>query len=318
MPHWLIKSGIQRVISWLPASAWWNEMFQRHVTHTIDISAKSIEGRFQEADRFLDRYRRHQPLAPAESFTVLEVGTGWYPTLPLAFYLCGASEVHTFDLVGHLSRSRLELVLGYIIELAESGVLKRCLPAARPERIKRLRELRNDAKQESPARALERLNIHAKVRDACDTGLAAGQVDFIFSCSVLQYVPRPVLPALLAEFRRVASARSAMVHWLNLVDQFHWFDSSIGPFNWLQFTERQWRWLESPLISNNRLRISDYRDLFRNAGFVVKAEENQPGSTDDLKCIRLAPEFQHYSTEDLLVLYSMVTAVPAAGAQQAG
>ena len=102
-----------------------------------------------------------------------------------------------------------------------------------------------------------------------------------------------------------------MVHWLNLVDQYSWFDRSIGPYHFLKYTQKEWSWRDSPLISNNRLRINDYREQFKQAGFVIKGEENRPGSPDDLKRIPLAPEFQKYSTEDLLVLYSLFTAVPA-------
>lgn len=311
MPHWLIKSGIQRVISWLPASAWWNELFQRYVTRSIDLSEKAFEGKLEEADRFLQRFRRHQPLAP-DSFTAFEIGTGWYPTLPIAFYLCGASEIHTFDIASLLNPGRLALVLGYFCSAGDRGVLKRLLPALRPERLQRLRELRELAVKKSPIETLKQIDIHAHVRDACDSGLPSGSMDFIFSCSVLEYVPPPVLSRMLSEFRRVISARSATVHWVNLVDQFHWFDPSIGPFNFLQYTERQWRWRTSPLIAKNRLRISDFREQFSRAGFVLKAEENQSGSAADLRGIPLAPEFRHYSMEDLLVLYSLLTAVPAA------
>jgi Methyltransferase domain len=313
MPHWLIKSALQRVISWLPGSAWCNELFQRYVTKSIDLPETAFQGRLEEAARFLDRFRSHQPLAP-DPFTVLEVGTGWYPTLPLAFYLCGASEIHTFDIANHLERDRLTLVLDYFCAEADTGVLQRHLPCARMERVERLRQLRSAAKCESPGQVLERLNIHARVRDACETGLPSASIDFIFTCGVLEYVPRPALPKLLSEFRRVASPRSAMVHWLNLVDQYHWFDPSVGRLDFLQYSESQWRWRDSPLTSNNRRRIADYRELLAHSGFVIKAEENQAGSDDDLKGLRLAPEFQRYSKQDLLVLYSLVTAVPEAGA----
>ncbi len=298
-------------MSWLPASAWCNELFQRYVTKTIALPEDAFQARLEEAARFLDRFRSHQPLAP-DAFTVLEVGTGWYPTLPLAFYLCGASEIHTFDIANHLDRDRLALVLDYFCAEADSGVLRKHLPCARMERVERLRELRSAAKGQPPGQSLEQLKIHARVRDACDTGLPSGSTDFIFTCGVLEYVPRPALPKLLAEFRRVASPRSAMVHWLNLVDQYHWFDPSVGRLHFLQYSQSQWRWRDSPLTSNNRLRISDYRELLVQSGFVVKAEENQAGSDDDLKGLWLAPEFRRHSRQDLLVLYSLVTAVPAA------
>jgi hypothetical protein len=310
MPHWLIKSGIQRAISWLPASAWWNELFQTYVTRSVGLSEGAFEARLADAARFLDRFRRHQPLAP-ESFTVLEVGTGWYPTLPIAFYLCGAAEVHTFDIIGHLKRDRLARLLGYFCAAAENGILQRRLPGIRPDRLERLRALRSAPQDESPQETLKRIQIQVRVQDACDTGLPAGSVDFVFSCAVLEYVPRPVLPKLLGEFRRVASVRSAAVHWMNLEDQFRCFDPSIGPFNFLQYSEAQWRWRESPMIANNRHRIADYRELFARAGFVIMAEENRSGAIADLKRIRLAPEFQRYSTEDLLVVDTLITAVPA-------
>jgi hypothetical protein len=311
MAHWLVKSGIQRVISWLPASWWWYEQFQLHVTRSIVLSEQAFEGKLGEAARFLDRFRRHQSGAP-ESFTALEVGTGWYPTLPLSFYLCGASEIFSFDITPHLNRSRLELVLRYFCRAAERGVLQKLLPSVDLARLKRLQELLDTVGRETPAQTLERINIHAFIHDACQTGLRPGSVDLIFSCAVLEYVPRPVLPKLLSEFRRVASPNSAMVHWLDLVDQFHWFDPSITPFNFLQYTDAQWKWRDSPFISKSRLRISDFREQFTKAGFIVKGEENKSGSAEDLKTVRLAPRFQHYSVEDLLVLFSLITAVPNA------
>jgi hypothetical protein len=310
MPHWLIKSGIQRAISRLPASAWWNDLFQRYITRSVGLSQGAFAARMVEAARFLDRFRRHQPLAPRD-FRVLEVGTGWYPTLPIAFYLCGASEVRSFDIVSHLNRDRLVLLLDYFCAAADTGMLQRALPDVRSDRVERLRALRDVARTQTPRATLERIEIHANVKDACDSGCPAGSVDLIFSSGVLEYVPRPILPRLFAEFRRVASDHSAMVHWVILSDQFAMFDANIGPFNFLQFSEEKWRRLESPLISNNRYRIQEYRDLFAKAGFVMKAEENKPGRIEDLKRIQLAPEFQGFSTEDLLVLDSLFTAVPA-------
>ena len=196
---------------------------------------------------------------------MLEVGTGWYPTLPMAFYLCGASDIHTFDIASLLNRQRLLLVLDHFSAAAERGTLKTLLPGARPDRIERLKQLRQGAAQKSPTDALKEINIHVQVRDACDSRLASGSVDLVFSCGVLEYVPRPILPKLLAEFRRVSSPRSAMVHWLNLVDQYSWFDRPIGPYHFLKYTQKEWSWRDSPLISNNRLRINDYRERFKPA-----------------------------------------------------
>lgn len=319
MPHWLIKSGVQRVISCLPASAFFNELFQRHVTRSIVLNYANFQGKLKVADQFLNRFRKYQR-QPLPAFTVLEVGTGWYPTLPMTFYLSGASEIWTFDIIGHLSQKRLMHLLDMFCQADEDGSLSKIVPSILPERVGRLREMRNFVQQESPAECLARVNIHTNVRDAGNSGLPSGSVDFIYSCGVLEYVPRPVLPKLLAEFRRLASGNSAAVHWLNLSDEFACFDSSITEFNFLRYTDRQWKWRESPLISVNRFRISDYRELLARAGFLLKEEENVSGSPKSLESIKLAPQFQHYPVKDLLVVESLLTSVPApvAAPQPAG
>ena len=42
---------------------------------------------------------------------------------------------------------------------------------------------------------------------------------------------------------------------------------------------------------------------------VIVQETRTPGSPDELRSIRLAPEFRGYAEEDLLVLYSWIVAV---------
>jgi hypothetical protein len=95
-----------------------------------------------------------------------------------------------------------------------------------------------------------------------------------------------------------------------LVDQYSYFDRSITPFNFLKFSEARWKIYNSPITWLNRMRISDYRELFGSVGFEITKEVNSSGSAADLRKIRLAPEFQKYSEADLLVLTSWLTARP--------
>jgi len=155
--------------------------------------------------------------------------------------------------------------------------------------------------------AFERLDIHYMVRDAQSTGLPDGSIDFIFSNSVLEYIPPPILRGLLAEFRRLSSPH-AISHRIVMMDQFAHFDRGITQFNFLRFTDRQWRWFESPLTRHTRLRLSDYRQLFQERGFEILSEENILGPADILARVPLAPRFRHYPRVDLLVLESFLAA----------
>lgn len=321
MPNWIIKSAVQRVISWLPHSQYWNGLLQTCITKSTTLTPSMFEDRLRECRRFLNAFRGRNP--DVSGFRALEIGTGWYPTIPVGLYLCGASEIWTMDIDPLLSRDRLKVMLRYYDEVERRGVLRQILPARSPERLKTLLDLLPLADTLTPAELLEKINIHVRVRDARDTGLPAGSIDFFFSSGVLEYIPVPILEGILAEARRVASARFVTAHRLNLVDQFSYFDSSITPYNFLKFSPRQWHWANSPLIWQNRLRICDYRRLFREAGLEITNEENISGEAADLAKIKLAPEFKDYPQADLLVLHSFLTArvmssVPSAGALAPG
>src|SRR5438045_242194 len=97
MPHWLIKSAIHRAISLLPASHWWNELLQTYGTHSLQLGPERFELRLEYCRRHLEHLFEVQSPRPT-GFAVLELGTGWYPIVPIGLYLCGASEVWTYDI----------------------------------------------------------------------------------------------------------------------------------------------------------------------------------------------------------------------------
>ena len=66
-------------------------------------------------------------------------------------------------------------------EFDRDGRLQKLLPLAQPERMTQLREIRSRAGSESPRVLLERLKIFPVHRDARDSNLLAGSIDFIFS-----------------------------------------------------------------------------------------------------------------------------------------
>src|SRR2546426_1180464 len=110
MPHWLIKSAIHRAISLLPRPQRWNEWFQEHVTRSLQLGEGEFEWKLKMCRRYVEDFSQLRPQA-ASDFTALELGTGWYPIVPVGLYLCGASEVWTFDIDPLLRRDRLKVLL---------------------------------------------------------------------------------------------------------------------------------------------------------------------------------------------------------------
>ena len=311
MPHWMIKSALQRGISWLPRSQFWNGQFQRWVTRSTELPESAFCVKLEEGQRYLGAVR--EAVGAGEPFRALEVGTGWYPTIPVAMYLCGAEQVFTIDIDPLLSGGRLATMIEHFQRLGEAGRLDQFLPGFDPDRLRKVVGLLPVVRSARPEKLLETIGIRCLLGDARSTGLPDGSIDLFFSSGVLEYIPRPVLEGILRESARLASRRFASIHRLNLVDQFSYFDKSITPFNFLKFTPRQWKWANSPLIWQNRLRISDYRELFTGAGMEVVGEDNTLGRAEDLARVKLAREFQGYREDDLLVLHSYIRARMAGG-----
>jgi hypothetical protein len=324
MPHWLIKAAVQRAISWLPASHKWNFIFQRYVTHSLELSPDRFEMRLDACRRHLEHFLALHPKRPG-GFTVLEVGTGWFPVVPVGLFLCGADEVWSFDVARLLSLGGLRQMFARFHEYGHSGMLQQHLPRLMPERLARLREVAalcaspypgkpagkgaatqphsfasvnavSDGGRPAPTELLNKLNIHACIRGAQDTGLESGTINLFTSTGVLQYVPSEVIKAMLIEFKRLGSHRSIQSHYVNLLDQYSAFDRSISPLNFLQYSQRQWDLLNSP--------------LFTQGGFQITSEINTSGRLEVLEGLRLAPQFRNYTPQDLLVFNSWIVAEP--------
>lgn len=309
MSRWLIKTSVQRAISWLPAHHRWNELFQNLVTRSLELSQGQFESTLSDSALLrekLDAYANR----PMTGFTALELGTGWIPIVPVGFYLCGAERVWTYDIASYLNAKRLRQTFERFLENHESGRLKQLLPHLQPGRVERLRELLQRVNDEPPAALLAKLNIEVRLCDARQSGLPDGSVDLIYSRLVLAHIPPPVLAGLFAEFRRVAAPGALNAHRILLSDQFACFDRNISKVNFLKFSPRAWRWLNSPIIPQNRLRISDYRKIFAAAGFRILEENNTTAGEAELAGLRIAPEFAERSREDLLTAASFLIATP--------
>jgi hypothetical protein len=82
-----------------------------------------------------------------------------------------------------------------------------------------------------------------------------------------------------------------MSHEVDTVDEYSYFDSAITPFNFSRFSDRAWRLINNPLIPLNRLRVADFRECFREAGFTLANEVITRGDPKALASIRLSPRF---------------------------
>jgi hypothetical protein len=282
MPSWLLKAAVQGAISPLPGRDRLNHVLQRYVTGSVALTDEVFERKLAQCHRHLQSYRTQHGTIP---WHVLELGTGWYPVVPIGLIDAGVERVTTFDVNPLCDLQRAQTAL------ERSG---RRPPADPPT---------------SAPELLEPLGIRLEVRDVRDSGLDPESVDLFVSNNTLEHIPPATLAEIMAAFRRLAAPGAVMDHFIDMSDHYAHFDRRISEYNYLRYSDRRWRPFNNRLQYQNRLRISDYRRIVQEAGFRVVAEDAERGPAELLEQITLAPRFRSYSQEDLAVLRCWLTAV---------
>jgi SAM-dependent methyltransferase len=305
MPHWMIKAGLQRAVGALPKRRVCYELIQRFGSRALTLSSKEFEHKLQECRGHLANLRNH---SRCDSFTMFELGTGWFPIVPIGMYLCGASQVTTCDIESLMRPHRVRRVLELFAEYAESHKLDALLPDWIPERSSAIQAALRLPGTAGCGELLDPMAIRLIVQNATQLPSPDASFDFIESTRVLEYIPAPVLESMFREFRRVLRPSGIMSHHIDLQDEYAYFDHSLSPFNFLRYSDAAWRRIRNPFTPLNRMRIGEYRRLIEEAGFRILSENNRQGSTGDLRKVPLASRFRDIDTEDLLVLRSWLVA----------
>jgi len=214
---------------------------------------------------------------------ILELGAGWYPATPyLLVYRAGARQVDTYDIAEHFSPPRLNRFNNHFA--SRLGV--------RPE-----------------------VNGHSthplphEVRYFPRTNLVTSpppdrSVDLVISRFVLQNVPASVLLDLHRVFRQCLRPGGAVLHLVSPSDQRAYADKSISLYDFLKYSEAEWKGITSRFYYHNRMRLPQYLDLFQHAGFRAEYHTHKPllpGSEEFSKFSHLEvhPDYARFTFEEL-------------------
>lgn len=148
--------------------------------------------------------------------------------------------------------------------------------------------------------------------DGAATGLPENSVDVHYSINVLEHVPASEIRRILREAMRVMRPGGVLLHQVAPSDHFSHTDKSILAINCLKFSQSQWWMLAgNRCMYQNRMRLTDYLDLFREAGFVI---EETTTSIEDRSLAALQngfavhPDFASHSPEVLATVQIIVKA----------
>jgi SAM-dependent methyltransferase len=296
---WRVKGAIQKALGYVPGGDRLHYMLQRYAGGMRDFG--------RECDIKVDDWRLMMEHVrsvgvDAESATLVEIGTGWYPTFPFCLYLAGAARVYTFDL-NHLIKTDMvhelaDRLAAHVAMIAQ--VARRPEDEIKAEQVALAAALAGGA---SIAQATGGIVDYRAPADASQTSMLAESVDIVFSNSVLEHVPAPLIEACFAEAWRILRPGGVMFHSVNCGDHYAYTDRSIHQLHYLQFSEEEWARWNNEFLFQNRLRAIDFLAMARRAGFTIEVDTSVATAERlaQLEQIAVDPAFAHYTREQLAI-----------------
>ena len=297
MKKWIAKAVVQKVLSLLPGAHGWNKWFQKHVTRGYWLTPDLFARKRRHALEHLEAYQRWHTPSGSVPKTALEIGTGWYPVVPLSLIAAGVERVYSVDIVWLCTKEQLSRTLEHFLN--EDGLN----PAVR----NRFASVHSQLNRQPLHQSLEDLGIHYLIGDARRLDLPADSVDLIHSNNTFEHIPESILEGILSEFERVLRPGGVQTHFVDLTDHFAHFDRSITPYHFLQFSDRAWRWIDNGIQPMNRMRQSDYLRMYERVGIRPVEHTWEPGDLQALAQIRRSKRFAAYSAEDAAVTHCRIT-----------
>ena len=268
---WKLKWLLQTAFSHLPCGGELNYFFQRHIVHSLPLSDVKFQEKKTAALTHLDYYHRYR----SDGDFCYEFGCGSELSMAMQMSLHGFREVHCADV----------------------------LPLRREEFVNHALHQYERMGREYPDMA--KIRYEAPL-DLTKTPYSSGLFDLVYSHTVLEHVPAKDLLPLLVECKRVLRPDGIISCFIGYADHWHYFDRSITPYNFLQYSESQWRKYSPSFQYQNRLRHSDYLKIFEEAGFEI-LEANPTSESDAVfDTVRLHPEFAGYEREDLKIIEAWI------------
>lgn len=302
---WIAKAIVQKGISFLPYSHNINFLFQKYVTHGVYLSDEYFEDRLIHCARHYKNFRKYNS---TKDFSHLEIGTGWYPVVPAGMFLYGAGSITTVDLTRLSTEAYTHVTLKKFLRYHRNGKLKKFLPDISEERLKIILE-----EAEHPAKdyyaLLENHNIIYMVMDARKLHLPDASIDLITSNNTFEHIYLNVLEGILQKLKLLCKKGGVMSHAIDLSDHFAHMDGTITIYNFLKFSDSVWKWIDNSVQPMNRMRIYDYRALYKKLSIPITQEINREINLADYNKVKVDEKFLSHSVEENAVSHSSLVSV---------
>ena len=235
---------------------------------------------------------------------ILEIGSGWYPVIPLMMHVAGAKLIHLTDVEPWLDRQTLLDAVNFLLDRKSDLAARLGVESTLIERSLTV------AGEGSLASMLQQLGMTYSAPFHPER--SSLKVDAIVSHTVLEHIPRDILASLFHWFCHCLRPSGLVSHGIDNSDHRANFDKSLSRLDFLRYSDAGWRLLSIGDYTN-RLRHHDYKEMLECHGFEICFER---AVVDDICAeeVRHLPVFGRFNQRDaseLATLWSHFVARPA-------
>ena len=145
--------------------------------------------------------------------------------------------------------------------------------------------------------------------DARKLHLPDASVDLITSNNTFEHIYPEVLEGILQKLKTLCKSGGVMSHAIDLSDHFAHMDKSITIYNFLKFSDVQWKWIDNRIQPMNRMRIYNYRVMYAKNNIPITEEINREFNLDDYKKVNVNEKFLSHPAEQNAVSHSQIISV---------
>jgi len=301
---WVLKAIVQKTISIFPHKNKINHWFQKKVTKGVQLTDEHFQNKITHAKDHIEFLLSYKNTIDLRCF---ELGTGWYPVVPLSLYLSGANQIFTIDISSHLTKGSFITTLKKILDWDAAGKLSFYLPKKKEDRWLRFKIIYANSQQMTLAEMLTQFNIQTIVGDARKINLSENSIDYICSNNTFEHIYPTILEDILKEFKRIINTDGGLMsHFIDLTDHFAHFDSSITIYNFLKFSKKKWAIIDNSIQPQNRLRFLHYLNIYQKLQIPAQKAKIRKGDIEALSSIKIDPSFNVFTQKELAISHGYV------------
>lgn len=312
--HWFLKAMGFQILGRAPAGPALYRWAQENISRSLEPTEERLSQKLRIGRWYHDALQKVGWLSRLPQATLMDLGAGWQPTLPLLFYSLGCSRQILADIAPVMTAGLAEKTARTFQILARQPAWRDLLDA---ERVKALDQVRwyPWPPRDSP--------LGWDYVAPCQDWLSRqrGSLDLVVTTGVLLHPSQPELDNLMAQIHRALRPGGLLMGMVPLTDVFATSDPRITPYNFLRFSPWFWRQVvSSPMMSYNRLRPSQYRESLQKNGLAPVVWE-LGGLTEENRqkfrrirphaCFRAFPEDELVAT-DLFFVAERQDSIPPA------